>query len=260
MPPAEIQTEPGRRDYDFQGDSRVLWEQVTNVLHLKVLFDADYKPTRPFHFELANADYRDTFHALEAATDSFLVPVSPRLIFVANDTTQKRKDFARTVAVAIPFPEALSVQEIQEVATGIRGALDSQKLTVDPTRHLILIRDSVGKVRLAEKLLLDLLRPRAQVTIDVEILTTDVSSTLNYGLSLPTSFALPSYVNQSNLTNAYNFFSSSFTNRSVSCASFTGFPFACSYAQQACTAAPSAAPSLDFRLTVGSPNTSALSW
>ena len=211
LPPAEIQTEPGRRDYDFQGDSRVLWEQVTNVLHLKVLFDSDYKPTRPFHFELANADYRDTFHALEAATDSFLVPVSPRLIFVANDTTQKRKDFARTVAVAIPFPEALSVQEIQEVATGIRGALDSQKLTVDPTRHLILIRDSVGKVRLAEKLLLDLLRPRAQVTIDVEILTTDVSSTLNYGLSLPTSFPLSSFVNQSNLTNAYNFFSSSFT-------------------------------------------------
>ena len=178
LPPAQLQAEPGRRDYDFQGDSKALWEQVAAALHLKVLFDADYKPTRAFRFELANADYREALHALQAATDSFLVPISPRLIFVANDSTQKRKDFERTAAVVVPFPESISVQELQELATAIRGALDSQKLMVDNTRHLILIRDKVTKVRLAEKLLADLLRPRAQVTIDVEILTTDLSSSL----------------------------------------------------------------------------------
>jgi len=211
LPPAQLEAEPGRRDYDVQGDSQALWEKVAALLQLKVLFDTDYKPTRPFRFELANADYHDALHALEAATDSFLVPVSPRLIFVANDSTTKRTQFERTVAVAVPFPEAISVQELQEVATSIRGVLDSQKLTVDTTRRLILIRDRVGKVRLAEKLLADLLRPRAQVTIDVEILTTDVSSTLNYGLSFPTSFAISSFLNRSNLTNAYNYFSSSFS-------------------------------------------------
>jgi hypothetical protein len=105
------------------------------------VFDADYKPTRAFRFELAGADYRDALHALQAATDSFLVPISQRLIFVANDSTQKRTEFERTAAIAVPFPEALSVQELQEIATGIRGALDSQKLMVDTTQHLILIRD-----------------------------------------------------------------------------------------------------------------------
>lgn len=211
LPPAELQAEPGRRDYDFQGDSKALWEQVAATLHLKVLFDPDYKPTHAFHFELTNADYREALRALQAATDSFLSPISQRLIFVANDSTQKRTEFERTAAVVVPFPEALSVQEVQEVATSIRGVLDSQKLMVDTTRRLILIRDKVAKVRLAEKLLADLLRPRAQVTIDVEILTTDVSSTLNYGLSLPTSFALSSFLTRPNLTNAYNYFASSFS-------------------------------------------------
>jgi general secretion pathway protein D len=107
------------------------------------------------------------------------------------------------VAIAIPYPETLTVQEIQEVATGIRGALDFQKLMVDATRRLILIRDKVTKVRLAQKLLADLLRPRAQVTIDVEILATDLSSSLSYGLSLPTSFALSSFVKQANLINNF---------------------------------------------------------
>jgi general secretion pathway protein D len=201
LPPPELKAARGRRDYDLRGDSKALWEQVTAALQLKVLFDADYKPTRPFRFELTGADYRDTLRALQAATDSFLVPISQRLIFVANDTTQKRREFERTAAVVVPFPEAISVQELQEIATSIRGVMGSQKLMVDTTRHLILIRDQVSKVRLAQKLIEDLLRPRAQVSIDIEILTTDLSSSLNYGLSLPTSFPLASFVNRTNLIN-----------------------------------------------------------
>ena len=201
LPPARLQAEPGRRDYDLQGDSTSLWEQAAARLHLKVLFDGEYKPVRAFRFELANADYRDALFALQSATDSFLVPISPRLIFVANDTPQKRKDFERTAAVAVPFPESITVQELQDVATAVRGVLDSQRIVVDTARHLILIRDHVTKVRLAEKLIADLLRPRAQVTIDVEILTTDLSSSLSYGLSLPSSFGIASFVKRANLIN-----------------------------------------------------------
>ncbi len=203
LPPPRLEAEPGRHDYDLHGDSKALWEQVAAALHLKVLFDADYMPTRPFRFELAGADYRDALGALQAATNSFLVPISPRLIFVANDNQPKRTAFERTVAIAIPYPETLTVQEIQEVATGIRGALDFQKLMVDATRRLILIRDKVTKVRLAQKLLADLLRPRAQVTIDVEILATDLSSSLSYGLSLPTSYPIASFVKRANLINNF---------------------------------------------------------
>ncbi len=199
LPPPRLEAEPGRRDYDLRGDSQALWEQVAAALHLKVLFDADYKPTRAFRFELANADYRDTLHALEAATNSFLVPISQRLIFVANDSTQKRTQFERTAAVVMPFPESITAQELQDITTNIRGVLDAQKLIVDRNRGLIMIRDRVTKVRLAEMLLADLLHPRAEVTIDVEILTMDLSSSLSYGLGLPTSFPLASFINRANL-------------------------------------------------------------
>jgi general secretion pathway protein D len=203
LPPAQLNAEPGPHDYDFRGDSRQLWEQVAASLNLKVLFDTAYQPTKAFHFELTGADYRDALRALEAATNSFLVPISPRLIFIANDSQQKRTEFEQTAAVAVPFPETISVQELQEVATAIRGALDSQKVMVDTASHLILIRDKVSKVRLAEKLLQDLLRPRAQVSIEVEILAVDVSSSLNYGLQLPTSFSITSFVNRANLFNSF---------------------------------------------------------
>ena len=199
LPPAVLKAAPGRRDLDLRGDSKALWEQVATALHLMVMFDTAYQPVPALRFRLESADYRDTLRALEAATNSFLTPVSDRLIFVANDTAAKRTEFESTAAVVIPFPETMSVQELQEISTGVRGTLDMTRLMVDTQRHLILVRDRVTKVRLAEKLFQDLLRPRAQVAIEIEILTTDRSSALTYGLSLQSSFPLVSFTSQKNL-------------------------------------------------------------
>ena len=199
LPPPELKAKPGRRDLDLRGDSRALWEQVAKELGLLVLFDTQYQPTRTVRFQLTGADYRETLRALEAATDSFLIAVSERLIFVANDNPQKRTEFENTAAVIIPFPETASVQELQEIAVGVRGMLDMQKLMVDTARHFILIRDRVTKVRLAEKLFRDLLRPRGQVAIEVEIITTDRTSALSYGMSVPTAFPLVSFIQRRNL-------------------------------------------------------------
>ena len=201
LPPVSLKAAPGIKDFDFTGDSKSLWEQLAAALHLKIVFDTQYQPTRPSRFQVDDMGYRDAVRALEAATDSFLVPVSDQMIFVANDTPQKRTDFERTAAIVIPFTEAESVQELQEVVTSVRGTLDIQKLMVDTQRHLILIRDRVAKVRLAQKLLQDLMQPRAQVAVEVQILTTDRSSSLNYGLSLPSAFALVNFPLKTNLLN-----------------------------------------------------------
>jgi general secretion pathway protein D len=201
LAPVRLNAAPGSRDFDFTGDSRSLWEQLAAALHLKVVFETQYQPTRSLRFQVTDVEYRDALRSLEAATNSFLVPVTDQLMFVANDTSQKRTDFERTAAIVIPFTETISVQEIQEVATSVRGTLDIQRLMVDTQRHLILIRDRVAKVRLAQKLLEDLLRPRAQVAIEVEILTTDRSSTLSYGMSLPSAFSLVNFPIKSNLMN-----------------------------------------------------------
>lgn len=202
LPPAELKAVPGTRDYDLRGDSKSLWEQMAGILHLGILFDTQYQPTHEIHFELTGADYRAALRALEAATNSFLTPVTNQLIFVANDSTQKRTEFERTAAVVVPFPEAETTQELQELATSVRGVLDIQRLMVDNARKLIIVRDRVAKVRLAEKVLQDLLHSRAQVSVEVQIIATDVSSSDNWGISPPTSFSLVNFLNKPNLLNS----------------------------------------------------------
>ena len=202
LPPPQLKVAAGRRDFDLHGDSKSLWEQVAATLGLKVVFDTQYQPTKTIRFQLNDAGYHETLIALQDATGSFLTPVSERLIFVANDSNQKRTEFDANVVVVVPFAETVTVQELQEVATAVRGTLDMQKVQVDTQRHLILMRDRVTKVRMAEMILEDLLRPRAQVAIDVDIMTTDVTSNLNYGLNVPTAFPLVSFVARNYLSSA----------------------------------------------------------
>lgn len=190
LPPPELKAAPGRKDLDLRGSSTALFEQVAKAFHLLVVFDTAYQPKPSIRFQLADADYREALQALEAATDSFVVPAGDRLILVANDTPQKRTELDSTEAVVIPVPEPFSIQEVQEIATGVRGTFDIQRLMVDSQRRLILIRDRVSKVVMAQKVIHDLMQPKAQVAIEVELLASDQSSSLTYGLELPTSFPL----------------------------------------------------------------------
>src|SRR5262249_6709393 len=155
LPPTELKLDPQSREYDLRGDSKTLWEQIAAQLHLTVLFDTQYQPTQPFRFQLGESAGRDALNALEVDTNSFFVPISERLIYVANDTPQKRIEYARTATVVFPFNEVISTQEIVEIGTGVRGILDTQRMQIDTQRHLILMRDQVAKVRLAQKLFED---------------------------------------------------------------------------------------------------------
>ena len=199
LPPAELQGASGRQDIDLRGDAKTLFEQVAKSFGLEVLFDQDYQPGPPRRIQLQEVGYHEALRALEAATGSFIQPVSGRLLFVANDTAQKRTEYQRTASVVIPIPDPLTVQEVQEVVTGVRGMLDIQRMLVDTQRRMVLIRDRVSKVRIAEVLFRDLMQRRPQVAIEVEILTADETSSLHYGLSLPSAVPLVWLSNISNV-------------------------------------------------------------
>ena len=189
-PPLELKALPGTKDFDLKGDSKQLFEQVAHSFGLEAIVDPGYQPKTNLRFQLTESAYHDAIRALEAATESFIIPISRTQFLVANDTAQKRTELDRTAAVVIPVPEPVSVQEVQELATAVRGALDVQRLMVDSQRRMMLIRDRISKVEMAQKLVADMMRPKTQVAIEVQLISIDDSSVLSYGLSLPNSFPL----------------------------------------------------------------------
>ena len=193
LPPRELKAAAGNKDFKLRGDSKSLFEQVGAAFNLLVVFDSSYQPADNIRFEVTGMDYRESLRALEAATNSFVVPAADRLILVANDSPQKRKELEATTAIVIPIPEPVNLQEVQELGTGVRGTLDIQRLMVDTAHRLVLIRDVAWKVRAAEMLFHDLMQPQAQVAIDIDVVSMDISKSSTWGLGLPTQTSLLSF-------------------------------------------------------------------
>ena len=196
LPPVELSGDPGVKDFDLRAESKSLWKQVAQAYHIDIVFETDYQAVhagQPLQFQVNGMDCRGALQALEIVTDSFAVPVGPRQIFIARDTPQKRMEYEHQTAVVVPIPETVTPQEVQEVANAVRSTMEIRRLVVDAQRRLILVRDSASKVLPARRMIEDLMRPRAQVAIELNLLSTDHSTSLNYGVQLPTSFPLVSF-------------------------------------------------------------------
>jgi hypothetical protein len=185
--PPRLKAKTGARSFTFKGRVRSLYQQAGDAFGLMVIFDADLPEGGEVRFALDRADYRTTLRALELATNSFCVPLGEKLILVAPDSPQKRNELELTVTQVLPIPQRSTVQEAQELAVAVQQTLEIRRISLDPQKRLILVRDRYSKVRVAERILTDLMNYRPQVVVDIELLTFSNNRAFNYGLGLPTS-------------------------------------------------------------------------
>jgi general secretion pathway protein D len=109
---------------------------------------------------------------------------------VALDSAQKRAEFMPQMAIAVPIPERLSVQEAQEISTVVQQILEIRRISLDPVKRVVYFRDTVPRALAARQIFTSLSRGRAQIEVDVEFLSVGKTSNLNYGLSLPSAAAI----------------------------------------------------------------------
>jgi general secretion pathway protein D len=190
LPPTQLAAQPGVRDLDFTGDFKSLFQDVAHAYGLDCTFDSDYQPGTRFRFQLRNVDYRDALHGLEAATGSFLVPLTANLFLVAKDSPQKRTEIEPTVTIALKVPEAITQAEFNEIVRDVQQTMAIEKLAFDPANYTVVMRDRISKVVFARALLEELMHPRAQVGLEMQLLQVSRNDMLTYGVDFPTSFSL----------------------------------------------------------------------
>ena len=189
--PPTLTPAPGRFSFDLKGSAQALFEKVAGAYGIQVVFDGAYAPpAASVTFRTADATASEALRALEAATDSFLVPLGGRLILVARDNAQKRTELMPVMAVAVPIPERLSAQEAQELATAVQQTIEIRRISLDAAKRVVYFRDTVPKVLAARQMFSNLSRGRAQIEIDLEFVSVGRSSTLSYGLALPTAASI----------------------------------------------------------------------
>lgn len=192
-PPVRLQPSLATKSFHLRGDAKTLYDQVAAAYGYQIIFDRDYQIGQTFHYDVDNANYRDALHTMEQATNTFLVPLSPKLLMVAQDTAQKRQELEATETAAIPIPERTSVQEAQELSMVVQQVLEVRRIILDPQKRMVLLRDKVSKVELAKALLAQLSFPKPQVNVEVEFISVGKTSSLSLGMQLPNSFPIVNF-------------------------------------------------------------------
>ena len=190
LPPTQLDADPGVRDLDFSGDYKKLFQSVAKAYGLDCVYDSDYQPGNPFRFRLTGVDYRDALHGLEAATGSFIVPITPKIFLVAKDTVQKRTEIEPTVTMAVHFPDIFTQQELEQVVRAVQQAMAIEKLGVDASAYTVVMRDRISKVVYARALFQQLMHARAQVEIDLRFIEVSRNDSITYGINFPSIFSL----------------------------------------------------------------------
>lgn len=181
---------------------RVLYETVGKLAGVNVVFDPEYQPPpgkSNFTIDLSNTTLEEALDYIGIQTKSYWKPLSSNTIFVTNDNVTKRRDYEDYVVKTFYVKNVNSIQELQEISTTIRSVTEIRRAFAYNAQYAILVRGTADQVALAEKLILDLDKPKSEVVVDVfvmeanrqrvrDLYATIVSPGSGPGLSMPIAF------------------------------------------------------------------------
>ncbi len=177
-------------DIDLRGDSKQIWTDLAKKYDLECVFDTDYQALGPMRFHLKDVDYQVAMRSLQAATGTFIVPLTSTVFMVVKDTPPKRAELQPRVAVSIPLPDSVTQQDFNQAVTAIQQAIGIEKIAFDTQNRTVIMRDTLAKVSAARALFQNLVRPPAQIMVELKLIEVTRNDMVTYGIDFPTSFSL----------------------------------------------------------------------
>jgi general secretion pathway protein D len=190
---------PARLDFKINSNQpRALFETVARQAGINVIWDSDYNasPIRNQTVDFQNLTLDEALDYLALLTKSYWKPISSNAIFVTQDTAQKRRDFGSQVMRVFYLSNIGTQQELNDITNAVRTATQINNMFAFASQNAIVVKGDADAVGLAEAIIHDLDRPRAEVVIDIAVMETsstysrDLAASLaSGGLNIPATFA-----------------------------------------------------------------------
>jgi hypothetical protein len=177
--PVELQPVSTPITLNQEADARMIYETIGKLAGLTVVFDPDYV-SRPIRLNLQRVPLQEALQATAFESKTFWRPVTPNTIFVAPDTSVKRRDFEQSVIKVFYLPHGSTPTEAQDVVNSLRTILDISR--VQPVAPAIVMRGTPEQIRLATKLIDDINKARpksSRYRVEVKIAEMDGQTKLS---------------------------------------------------------------------------------
>jgi general secretion pathway protein D len=192
----------------------VVYKTIGKIAGINVLIDPDYKPQK-LNFELKDVSVREALAMIALQSKTFWQPVSPNTIMVSSDNGGKRKELEQNVMMTFYLQNAATPAELQQAATTLKSILDITRIQTTPDQRSLTLRGTPDQMVLAQKLLTDIDKPKAEVMIEVAVLEVSRDKIRTIGVNPPTSVSATLVPGGSSSTTGTSSSSSGFTLNSL---------------------------------------------
>ncbi len=148
-------------------ESKVLFETVGKLAGINVLLEPDFQ-SRRISIELNRVTLEQALDHLAVITKNLWKPLTSNTILVY--AAAKRREQEPLVIKTFYLTNLIQPQEITELAQTIRNLLENNRVQQVNSQNAIIVRDTPDKVAIAEKLVNDIDKAKAEVVIDVAVL------------------------------------------------------------------------------------------
>lgn len=163
---------------------KVLYETLGKLTGVNVLFDGEFTDSPKRHsIDLNNSTLEQALDYVAILTKTYWKPLSDNAIFVTNDNATKRRDYEEHVTRVFYLQNITSPQELQEAMTAMRTVTDVRKVFPFNSQSALVVRGTADQIALAEKILMDIDKPKPEVVVDVLVMEASRSRTREWALT-----------------------------------------------------------------------------
>jgi len=188
-----------KQDLNLRGDTKAVYEQLGQLFGIKIVFDPDLSP-RAVRLRAENVDFDTGLKILAVQTGTFSRPLTSSLLFIAQDTTEKRREYGVQAEQTFVLPASVGTDEMTEIVRLLREMTGATRIELDTKSHSVSIRDTPERLSLAGEIIRQAEKTRGEVLLEIEILEVDRNKAHTLGLLPPSSAELisltPSLISQ----------------------------------------------------------------
>src|SRR5262245_3077650 len=162
-------------------DVKVIFDTIAKQAGINVIYDPDF-PARRVSVELNNVTLQQALDIVSMQSKTFWKAVTENIIFVAQDTTQKHKDYDEQMVETFYLSNTVQSQDLTEIANGLRQVLNLTKVQQLNSQNAIIVRDTPDKLAIARRLLKDIDKAKPEVVIQVEVLSASMDRLRDLGI------------------------------------------------------------------------------
>ena len=185
----ELKPRAVKLDLNLRGDIKAVYEQLGQLFGMKITFDPDL-PARTVRLHAIDIDFATALKILGVQTGTFFRPLSSTLLFVAQDTVEKRRQYAVQAEQSFLLPASVGTEEMTELVRVLREMTGSTRVELDAQNHAVTIRDTPERLALAGELIRQAEKSRGEVMLEIEILEVDRNKARTLGILPPPSTEL----------------------------------------------------------------------